>query len=413
MSSSHNNHRALSRSGEKLPRLLTDRRLATTFAAVDIGRQVGCGPLADAADALGSGSDAPPGVCLALSTPSGRVWATTGFAQVFDDEARLRDPAPMTIDTRTDLGSVTKILATTAALMALVDAGELDLDRRIDAILPWARHRAVAEATIADLLAHRAGLWEWWPLYLASSDGDGAIDAVTRLPLRYPRGQARHYSDLGFVLLGAIAARIGNAELAPLVDALVLGPLGLEATSYARPRAGAAVAASARGDDIERRMVASGEPYPVVVDAAGFDRWRDHVLVGEVNDGNAFHAFGGVAGHAGLFSTTADLLRFGDGLLSSLDGGIWVRPETVRRFFQPGADVSQALGLRLWMSDVDGCQITAIGHTGFPGVAMAVLPDHGATVALVTNRLHVTGTPHSTEVMFRDALGAVHRQLHL
>jgi CubicO group peptidase (beta-lactamase class C family) len=319
----------------------------------------------------------------------------------------------MTIETRTDVGSVTKVVATTTALMALVDAGELDIDRPVGAVLPWTQHRPVGAATIADLLAHRAGLWEWWPLYLASADRESALDAVTRLPLRYPPGQARHYSDLGFQLLGAVAAHVGGADLAAIVDALVLEPLGLGATAYGRPAPGAAVAASSRGDEIERRMIASGEPYPVVVDAGGFDRWRDHVLVGEVNDGNAFHAFGGVAGHAGLFSTARDLLRFGDGLLSALDGGDWVRAETIRRFCQPGADVTQALGLRRWTSEVDGCGVTAVGHTGFPGVAMAVLADHGATMALVTNRLHVTGTPRPTESMFRVALDATHRQLHL
>ena len=78
------------------------------------------------------------------------------------------------------------------------------------------------------------------------------------------------------------------------------------------PVYGAPVAASSTGDRIERRMIETGDPYPVIGDAGRFSGWRQHVLVGEVNDGNAFHALDSIAGHAGLFSSATDLLRFGD-----------------------------------------------------------------------------------------------------
>jgi CubicO group peptidase (beta-lactamase class C family) len=389
--------------------------------------RVGDGPLADAVRAIRTGPSAPPGVCLALSCPAGVRWAADGVAQAFDDTGPLTAPVALDPDTRTDLGSVTKLVATTAALTVLTGSGGLSVDDRVGDLLPEAAGHPVAGATLADLLGHRAGLWEWWPLYLdsdrgpAATDGTAAVRTVVSLPLRHRPGQGRHYSDLGFQLLGRVVARVGGADLAPVVDDLVLTPFGLSATHFTRPVTGGPVAASSNGDDIEAEMVRSGEPYPVTADAEGFTRWRRRILVGEVNDGNAFHAFGGVAGHAGLFSTASDLLRFGSAVLAGLDGGGPWSGDALRRFLQPGPDPAQALGWRRWVSRpagvpaghgrVEGPPVEAFGHTGFPGVAVAVLPALGATMALVTNRLHVSGPPAATEEMFLRALAGVHRDL--
>src|SRR5262249_334383 len=141
-------------------------------------------------------------------------------------------------------------------------------------------------------------------------------------------------------------------------------------------------------DAIERRMVETGVPYPVDASAAGFP-WRTHLLVGEVNDGNAFHAFGGAAGHAGVFTTAADLLAFAEGVRSALGANGWVRRETALAFTNPGVDPGQALGFRVWRDPAG----RAIGHEGFPGVAFALLPDEGASVVMITNRLHAPGVP--------------------
>jgi CubicO group peptidase (beta-lactamase class C family) len=357
-------------------------------------------------------------VCLAVSRGGRIEFAARGVAQAFDDAGPLAAPVAVTPRTRTDVGSVTKIVATTAALMALVDGGALTLERRLSELLPWTAGAPCGDATIAALLGHRAGLWEWWPLYLFASaaeapDPGPALQVAAALPLRYPPEHGRHYSDLGFMLLGAaVAVAAGRDDISAAASELVLAPLGLTSTAYAHPAPGDAVMASSNGDAIERRMIATGEPYPVDGDADGFTGWRDHVLVGEVNDGNAFHVFAGTAGHAGLFSTAEDLLRFGDGLLAALHGAggggdDHARPlasaATVRRFLTAGADPGQGLGLRRWR--LDGGD-EAWGHTGFPGVAVGILPAFGASVALVTNRLHVHGTPSATEPMWQLALRA-------
>jgi serine-type D-Ala-D-Ala carboxypeptidase len=361
------------------------------------------GALAHAVETIATGADAPPGVCLAVSH-AGRVdWAAAGVAQRFDDAGTVDDPAPMTLQTRSDLGSVTKLIATTTALMALVDAGEPALESRLSEILPWIGAAPCASATIAQLLEHRAGLWEWWPLYLSASDPETALRTAANLALRYRPDQARHYSDLGFMLLGAVVAEVGGGRLDDVVARLVLQPAGLSVTRYGKPVGGAPLAASSTGDRIERRMIETGDPYPVTGDASAFGGWREHVLVGEVNDGNAFHALHSVAGHAGLFSSATDLLRFGDAILAALDGSGLVAPALVRRFLRAGADPGQGLGWRRW--DV-GPETEAWGHTGFPGVAVGIVPALGATVALVTNRLHVPGVPRATEPFWELALRA-------
>ena len=353
-------------------------------------------------DLLGASFDesaAPPGALVAVAEDGRIRYAAGGFAR----RDTTGPPVEMDWDTRTDAGSVSKIVGTTAALMALVDAGEVVLDAPVARYLPELdRH-----GTVRDLLEHRAGLGEWWPLYLKGARGDDAVSLAAGLPLRYRPGGGRHYSDLGFILLGALVARVGGGGLAATVDELVLRPFGLTGTRYATPAPGGPVAASSNGDTIEQGMIASGVPYPVDGAVTDFDGWRDHVLVGEVNDGNAFHAFGGVAGHAGLFTTAADLLRFATGLLSRPDGDGPIRRDTLAEFLTAGADPHQALGLRIW----DLPSGPAFGHTGFPGVAFAVLPEHRAALTMITNRLHARGPSRATEPMWLRVLAAAEAHL--
>ncbi|MET3803279.1 CubicO group peptidase (beta-lactamase class C family) [Nakamurella sp. UYEF19] len=356
--------------------------------------------LDDAVGAIRGLPGGPPGVVVATSSGGRMRWSAAGWAQKFDDRGLIAEPPPIDVDTATDLGSVTKLVATTAALMVLFDRGELDLTAPLTELLPWVGGTPVAGATVRRLLEHRGGLWEWWPTYL---EPENALGLIADLPLRYRPDEARHYSDLGFLLLGAVVAELTGGTLDDAVGRLVLEPIGLPHTRYAGPTPGSVVAASSSGDRIEREMVRTGVPYPVPLSGEGFPGWRDHVLVGEVNDGNAFHSFGSVAGHAGLFSTARDLLAFGDAVLHSLDGGGFVSAATARRFNDPGSDPTQALGGRIWSARGR----KAWGHTGFPGVALAILPDLATSVVLVTNRLHVAGTPVPTEPSWTHVLDVV------
>ncbi|MGH3587094.1 MAG: serine hydrolase, partial [Pseudonocardia sp.] len=228
---------------------------------------------------------------------------------------------------------------------------------------------------------------------------------------RYPPGRERHYSDLGFMLLGQVVEAAAGAALPDAMRELVLDPAGATHTAYGAP-VGTEVAASGDGDAIERRMLDTGEPYPVPRTSADFTGWRHRVVVGEVADGNAFHTFRGVSGHAGLFSTVEDLLRLGDALCRSAAGdGPW-DARLLGAYLAAGPDPGQSRGYRSWTTTVGDCTTTAHGHPGYTGTTLAVLPAHRASVVLATNRLQVRGTPLPNEQMWAPALQAAHALLH-
>jgi serine-type D-Ala-D-Ala carboxypeptidase len=346
----------------------------------------------------------PTAAVCAVAGPHGLIAeVAAGAGQTHDGRHRLADPPPVTAQTRFDVGSVTKAVVTTALAMTLNARGMLDLDAPAAAWLPRFSGDGKEQVTVRQLLLHRGGLWEWWPTYLHAGDRDAALAFVQRLPLRYRPGSGRHYSDLGFMLLGAIVEQAAGAPLDALAQRLVFGPLDMAATGYRRRGAPAPdpVAATSLGDAHERAMIATGRPYPVTEDPAAFAGWRAHMLRGEVNDGNAYHAFQGVAGHAGLLTTAADLCRFGAALLGGA-GSPWPA-EVVHEFLTDGPDPGQALGFRT--SRAGGLRVA--GHSGFPGAELAIVPERGLVVALLTNRLHPQSSPVPIEQGWAAILAAI------
>lgn len=316
-----------------------------------------------------------PGAVAAVSV-SGEVRHRQAYGHAVLHDA---PPAAMTAETLFDIASLTKVVGTTAALMALCGSGELRVDDSLARFGP-APH---SDITIRMLLRHRAGLWEWQPLYFQTAGGRAAQLVAARLPLRYHVDVGRHYSDLGMILLGGVIEKVTGCRLDRAVSDLVLIPMGMVGTGFG-PVARAVAAAEGLGDAIEQRMVATNEPYPVLLENAGFDGWRTGLIRGEVSDGNAFHALGGIGGHAGLFSTVDDLLRFGHGLLD-LECPI-ATTAVVSEFLAPGPD-GQALGF--WHRD--GFRGPAYWHSGFTGTRLLIEPASRLVVVLLTNRLHSRG----------------------
>jgi CubicO group peptidase (beta-lactamase class C family) len=325
-------------------------------------------PAAEALVSLLAGSSAPAGAVVGVTGPDGRDVAAGGLTRPGGE--------PVGEHTRFDLASVTKAV-TTCGLHRLAVLGEIALDDPLSRYLT--RTPCTPGTTLVDLLEHRAGLWEWQPLYLTPDP----LDTLASLPLRYLPRQARHYSDLGFMLLGQVVAAVAAAPLAAAVRSLVAEPLGLAGPVYGPVRS--AVAAGGMGDEIERAMVRTGKPYPVLFDEAGFP-WRDAITEGEVSDGNAAHSFAGVSGHAGLFGTVDDLLTLASSLACPNTTDLW-GTHMRTRMFTDGPDDGQALGWRSQTVTYRGRLNPMLWHPGFTGCAVGFLPGEETAIVMLSNRL--------------------------
>lgn len=302
----------------------------------------------------------------------------------------LATPEVMTVDTRFDVASLTKVCATTFGIMLLVDRGAVELDAPLGRYLPLFGRPDKQAITLRHLLAHRSGLPAWKPVYCHAADRAGSEAYIAALPLESPPGAEYRYSDLGFMLLGDVIEAVSGRPLDRFLGEELYAPLGLRGTGFA-PRGGSleGAAATSAGNPLEERMAAAEERTPQAAPLAG--GWRTRVLSGEVNDGNAFYARQGVAGHAGLFSTARDLARLADLLLGrgTLDGRQFITARTVDAFLAAD-DLGNALGWQRRPAAIkaDGAPAGSFGHTGFTGCNLLVVPERDLVVVFLTNRQH-------------------------
>ncbi|MEO7269952.1 MAG: serine hydrolase domain-containing protein [Knoellia sp.] len=336
----------------------------------------------------------PPGAVVGFWSPErSHVW-TAG--------SRDAAGAPMEADTVHDLASVTK-LVTTCALMALVSRGDLDLDWPVSRHISWSG----PDPTTRQLLQHRAGLLPWQPLHHAARQSTDVHARVPALPRGGPLDMAFAYSDLSFITLGAVVEAITGHPLDVTIGELVTRPLGLGL--HYRPGSGApedgrGIAESALDESWEERMIVTGEPYAVVLppdpQLPAVNR-RQGPIRGTVHDGNAFHAMGGVSGHAGLFGTVPDLVILGRALLDTTHG-LW-RSDVVEEFTTPGPDPLQGLGFRVRPLS----QGRLAWHPGFTGTALGVrLGGEPSVIAMATNRHLQDAAPVPTDRLWECALRA-------
>lgn len=276
-----------------------------------------------------------------------------------------------------DLASVTKVVATTAAAMLLVDRGVLDLDARLGDILPgfvigMAHGSGKERVTLRMLLAHSSGLVGWAPLFRNCGTSDALLSAILRLPLEAQPGARTEYSDFGFILLGKVIELLARTPLDIFCAREIFAPLGLAHTRFNPRRA-------------DRTSIPPTED----------DRsYRGRVIQGEVQDEHAF-VLGGVGGHAGAFSNVEDLLTFAQCILDrgrTAGGTQLFRPETVGLFTarQTTADgQSRALGWDVPTEPSSSGRFfgpRSIGHLGYAGTSLWIDPDQNLAIALLTNR---------------------------
>jgi serine-type D-Ala-D-Ala carboxypeptidase len=315
-----------------------------------------------------------PGAVVALGDRDGLLllqgYGAVDYAQ---DAPAARD------STVYDLASLTKVVGTTTAVMLLVDRGDVGLDDRLSEHLPlWPRGRWRDEVTVRRLLTHSSGLAPfvrfWHPSAGSLRGRDAVLSAIIELEPAHEPGTRVTYSDLGFILLGAMVESVSGVGLDAFLEREVWAVLGMGDTGFTPLE---------RGIALERIA-------PTEVDRV-FRRTHVH---GVVHDENA-HAMGGVAGHAGLFATAVDLAAFAHHLLLALDGegALPVGQATAARFATRQAGVTRALG---WDAAPGSGGIArslsprAFGHTGFTGTSLWIDPGLGIYVVLLTNRVNPT-----------------------
>jgi CubicO group peptidase (beta-lactamase class C family) len=316
-----------------------------------------------------------------------------GYAQLNDYEGHRRaSPPMMRTSTVFDLASVTKVMATTMATMLLVSRGNIDLDAPVSRYLPDFRGPHLDSITARHLLSHSAGLVQWQPLYYHAANSAQTYAVIRDMPLQWGVGDARHYSDLGFMLLGYIVERVSGQSLGTFLDAELYRPLGLRSTTF-NPKAHGFTefAATEQGNVYERHMVYDSTfGYRYLGDPTAWNGWRQRVLIGEVDDGNSYYANGGVAGHAGLFSTAADLRVLIDLLNNrgSYGGRQYIRPEVVDAFLTRDK-YENYLGWQAPSSLPPG----SFSHTGFTGTYVLGVPRYKLSIVLLTNRQNMGTNP--------------------
>jgi len=350
---------------------------------------------ADSAISAATTAETIPGAVLLVARDGKVVYERAfGAAKLYDYGMRRLDrPEPMTAEHGFDLASVTKVMATTYAMMLLVDRGLIALDSPVYTYLPDFRGLEKDSITVRDLLTHRAGLYRWKPTFYHATNAAGVYAYIRDLPLEFKVHEGRHYSDLGFMLAGYIVERVSGKPLDTFLADELYGPLALAHTGFRRGGMGPAgpIAATSHGNPYEYRMVADDNfGYLCDEDPAAFTGWRKYTLQGEVNDGNSWYGHGGVAGHAGLFSSARELNVLLQVLLA---GGMYggrriVSPETVGTFLTPDAFTGNGVGWAISKSDAAPA-VQTFSHGGFTGTYVAGVPELGLAIVFLSNRQNV------------------------
>lgn len=317
-----------------------------------------------------------------------------GYAQKFNYQHKLlANPEKMTTEHMFDIASLTKVVGTTTSIMLLVDKGLVNVDDPVGKYIKAFTTPDKAAITIRHLLTHTAGLLEWYPLFYRAGNKQQTFKLIGDLPLAFPVGAQRKYSDLGFTVLGEIVEVVSGLSLDQFEEQNIFKPLGMTHTMYnpLQKNKNFKIAATSLGNPYEHRMVYDPE--------LGFQfkeikhdqwkGWRHYVLKGEVNDGNAWYAEKGISGAAGIFSPIDDIQKVVDMLLNKGKvGNIQFISEKTINTFLTKDKFNNGLG---WMMDPENSFMKngpegTFGHTGFTGTSICVVPSKDVSIILLINR---------------------------
>ena len=314
------------------------------------------------------------------------------------------------LDTIYDIASLTKPLVTSLIVTRLVESGELDPNARLGDLLNEFYTSAHAEVTVNNLMMHTSGLPVWRPLYLLTDDPNEIAYEIAR-SLPADGQEPVTYSDLNFLCLMLLAEYVTGETFGDIATEMLIRPLGLADTCFnpateLKPR----IAASENGNQYEKQTCVD---LGYLKDPPSQDEvrnaFRDHVIWGEVHDGNAYF-MGGIAGHAGLFSTAEEVFQIAKQFLPAHTR--LFKPETTDLFktnFTPGMNEDRSFGFQLASTEgsTAGTRMSpeSFGHNGFTGTSVWIDPVNDRIFVLLTNRTHHHELPFVN-------INAVRRRFH-
>ncbi|WP_223484298.1 exo-beta-N-acetylmuramidase NamZ domain-containing protein [Pseudomonas sp. A-RE-19] len=294
------------------------------------------------------------------------------YRQAFGQRATAPSPEPMSLETEFDLASLTKVIATTTAIMQLAEAGRIDLDAPVARYWPAFASYGKDAVTVRNLLAHTSGLRPDLPARPVHPGREGVLSAIAAQRLRDAPGEHVIYSDLNFVVLGELVERITHSPLNAYCQVHIFGPLGMRDTVFL--------------PDAQR----AARSAPTIVNQAG-------ILRGRVHDPTA-QWMGGVSGNAGLFSTADDLARFAQMVLNQGRTGTRqiLRPASIAALASAASPLDtvpwRGLGWELaapFVPDHDRLPpIGVIGHTGYTGTGLWIDRVTGQFIIILSNRVY-------------------------
>ncbi len=327
-----------------------------------------------------------PGVAIAVGR-NGHIAYMKGYGYI--DWNRPGSPA---VDTNTlyDLASLTKVIATTSVAMILEEGGQLDLNRTVASYLPEFNSPEKAQITVKQILTHSGGLEAGASIYRTARGREQYLYQINARPLEYAPGTNMIYSDWDMIILQLVMERITGKTLDVLAAEKIFKPLGMTDTQF-QPSI-----------SLRSRIAPTEE-----------DASRGGLMWGTVHDENAW-AMGGVAGHAGLFSTARDLALFSMMVLNGGEGSNGVRlvkPATIARWTsRQGKESTRTLG---WDSPEGGSSAGqffspwSFGHTGFTGTSIWMDPEKDLFVVVLTNRVNPARSTSRYVQLRRDVADAV------
>jgi serine-type D-Ala-D-Ala carboxypeptidase len=318
-----------------------------------------------------------------------------GYATLYDEDLFVVDkPDSMTTSHLFDIASLTKIFGTTYGIMALHSDGRINLDDPVSDYIGEFVTGSHSDITIRHLLSHSSGLLQWYPTYYVLSDPEEFIPWVVDQPLIGIPGETRRYSDLGFMVLAEIIERESGESLSGYLNNRLYERLGLSRIGFSPGSAMSdQIVFTSHGNPFEKKMVYDDEfGYQIDIDPELWDEWREYSLRGEVNDGNAFYTFNGMAGHAGFFAKAEDLARL---LQLVLNDGNWddnrlISSETIDEFISVD-EFGNGLGWAMDPGFLNAEELPpgSVGHTGFTGTNFVLSPNDNLYYIFLTNRQHV------------------------